>query len=295
MVTKKKYVKVSLFDVVNLVVLTLVAATMLYPLINVLAISLSEYSEALKSPWMVIPKDISFEGYEYVFENQNFWRSYLNSIFLTLASTLMGLFVNATMAWPLARRETKGKGILMGIVIFTMVFNAGMIPNYLNMKELKLLDTYWALILPGSFSAYNCVIMINFFRQLPYELIEAAKIDGASEPHIFARIVLPLSKPVLASIALFLAVGMWNSYFGAQIYLRDRELWPMALMLKEILLQASTAVLDAGVDPEALGRAVEPKTIQYACIIVSTVPIMCIYPFLQKYFAKGVMVGGVKG
>ena len=291
----KKLKKIDLFDVINVIFLTVVALLMLYPMINIVAVSLTPYHLVLKEPWMIFPRQTTFEGYEYVFGNRNFWRSYLNSIFITLSSMIIGLAVTSLMAWPLARRELKGKGFVMGIVIFTMVFSAGMIPGYLNMKELGLLNTYWAVILPNAISSFNTIVMINFFRQLPFELVEAAKIDGASEPTIFRRVVLPLSKPVLASIALFLAVGVWNSYFYAQIYIRDRELWPMALMLKEILLQASTAVLEAGADPGALGKAIQPKTIQYACIVVSTVPIMCIYPFFQKYFAKGVMLGSVKG
>lgn len=282
-------------DYLILVVLTLVAILMVYPIVNVLAISLSSYYETLKTPWMIFPRDVTLEGYEYVINNEDFWRSYLNSIIVTAGTTVIGLSVTALMAWPLARKELKGKAFFMGIVIFTMVFNAGTIPNYLNMKELGLLDSLWALILPGAFSGFNCVIMINFFRQLPYDLIESASIDGASEPYIFARIVLPLSKPVLASIALFLAVGAWNSYFGAQVYIRDRELWPMALYLKELLTEATSAMLDAGADPGAISSVTNPKTIQYASIIISTVPIMCIYPFLQKYFAKGVMLGSVKG
>lgn len=295
MVKHKKLKDMGLVDYGILVVLTLVAALMLYPIVNVLAISLSPYYETLKTPWMIIPHNLTLEGYDYVINDEAFWRSYLNSILVTAGTTVVGLSVTALMAWPLARKELKCKAFFMGIVIFTMVFNAGTIPNYLNIKELGLLDNLWALILPGAFTGFNCVVMINFFRQLPYELIESAGIDGASEPYIFTRIVLPLSKPVLASIALFLAVGAWNSYFGAQVYIRDRDLWPMALYLKELLTEATSAMLDAGADPGAIGSVTNPKTIQYASIIISTVPIMCIYPFLQKYFAKGVMLGSVKG
>ncbi len=292
---RRRLNSMTLFDVINTVVLTLVALVMLYPVVNVLAVSLTPYRLVLQKPWMVIPREITMEGYEYVFHNRNFWTSYFNSIIITVATTLIGLAVTALMAWPLARREVKGKAFFVGILIFTMAFNAGMIPGYLNMKELGLLNTRWSVILPSTFTSFNCIVMINFFRQLPIDMIEAAKIDGASEPKLFTRIILPLSKPVLASIALFLAVGTWNSYFYAQIYIRERALWPMALMLKEILMQASTAVLEAGADPAALSQNIQPKTIQYACIIISTVPIMCIYPFFQKYFAKGVMMGSVKG
>lgn len=280
-------------EYINLIFLTLVAALMLYPIVNVLAVSLTPYSISLREPWIIFPKQITFEGYRLVFKNAAFWRSYLNSIVITVAHTLIGLILTILTSWPLARRELKGKGLFMGVLIFTMVFNAGMIPNYLNIRGLDMLNTLWPLILPG-ISAYNCIIMINFFRQLPYDLVESAFIDGASEPYILTRVVLPLSKPVIASISLFLAVGVWNSYFNAQIYLKDRELWPMALYLRDMLTQLSTILEDAANDP-GVANEINPKIVQYATIIVSTLPIMCIYPFLQKHFAKGVMVGSIKG
>jgi len=280
-------------EYLNLVFLTLLSALMLYPIINVLAVSLTPYGISLREPWIIFPKNITFEGYVLVFKNTAFWRSYANSIYITVMHTVIGLGLTILTAWPLSRRELKGKPFFVGVLIFTMVFSAGMIPGYLNIKELKLLNTHWPLILPG-ISAYNCIIMINFFRNLPYELVESAFIDGASEPYILTRVVLPLSKPVIASISLFLAVGVWNSYFGAQIYLKDRELWPMGLYLKEMLTQMSTALVDAGADPGA-ADLINPKVVQYASIIISTLPIMSIYPFLQKHFAKGVMVGSIKG
>lgn len=288
----------QIFSVCNYIMLTLIALLMLYPLANVVAVSLSDYNEYLKTPWMIWPKKFTTAAYELVFQNSYFWRSYLNTIIITVGSTVLSLAVTMLFAWPLARKELKGKPFLMAILIFTMVFNAGMIPNYLNMQSLNLLDTLWVLILPGTFNTFNCVIMMSFFRELPYELVEAAMVDGGSEPYIFTRIVLPLSKPVIASVTLFLAVSAWNSYFGAQIYIRERELWPVALTLKEILVSASTQLLEGEADPAALEvalQSVQSKNIQYASVVISTLPIMCVYPFLQKYFAKGVMVGSVKG
>lgn len=287
-----------IFAVCNYIVLTIIAVLMLYPLINVVAVSFSNFNEYLKTPWMIWPRRFTSEAYKLVFQNSYFWRSYLNTIIVTVGSTVLSLAVTILFAWPLARKELKGKGVLMAIMIFTMVFQAGMIPNYLNMQDLKLLDTLWVLILPGTFNAFNCVIMMSFFRELPYELVEAAMVDGGSEPYILTRLVVPLSKPVIASVTLFLAVGAWNSYFGAQIYIQDRNLWPMALTLKEILVSASTQLLEAESDPAALETAqkeIQSKNIQYSSVVISTLPIMCIYPFLQKYFAKGVMVGSVKG
>ena len=294
----KESVLTRIFLGCNYVLLSIIALLMLYPLINVTAISFSNYNEYLKSPWMIWPKEFTLKAYEFVLDNSFFWRSYLNSIIITVGATLVSLIVTILFAWPMARREVKGKPFLMGLLIFTMVFNAGMIPTYLNLQELNLLNTLWVLILPGAFNTFNCIIMMSFFRELPYDLIEAAMVDGGSEPYILTKLVLPLSKPVLASVTLFLAVGTWNSYFGAQIYIQDRDLWPMALTLKEILIAASVSVLEGAADPMALKIAqqeVQSKTIQYASVIISTLPIMCVYPFLQKYFAKGVMVGSVKG
>ncbi|MBR2036866.1 MAG: carbohydrate ABC transporter permease [Lachnospiraceae bacterium] len=300
--TKNTRYKTSIWDkmfvVLNYVFLTIVAFIMIYPVINVIAVSLSNYQEYLKSPAMMWPKKFTVSAYELIIKNDKFWRSYINTIFVTVVHTLLGLATNFLFAWPMARKETKGKGFFMALIIFNMVFNAGMIPNYLNIQMLGLLDTLWVLILPGCFTAFNCVVMMSFLRELPYELIEAAMVDGGSEPYILSKVVLPLSKPVLASVALFLAVGSWNSYFSAQIYIRDSDLWPIALVLKEILASATTDILEGGMDPMALMEAeqqIQEKTIQYATVVVSTLPIMCVYPFLQKHFAKGVMVGSVKG
>ena len=294
----KESVPERIFSVINYVVLTLVALLMLYPIVNIIAVSFSNYNEYLKAPWMIWPRKFTLEAYRLVFRNSYFWRSYLNTIIVTAASIVLSLVTTLMFAWSMARKEVKGKPFFMVILIFTMVFSAGMIPNYLNMQDLNLLNTLWVLILPGTFNTFNCVIMMSFLRELPYELVEAAMVDGGSEPYILRKIVVPLSKPVLASVTLFLAVGAWNSYFGAQIYIQNRDLWPIALTLKEILMAASTAILEAEADPAALGAVgteIESKTIQYASVIISTLPIMCIYPFLQKHFAKGVMVGSVKG
>lgn len=294
----KESVPERMFSGLNYVILTLIALLMLYPIVNIIAVSFSNYNEYLKTPWMIWPKQFTLEAYKLVFRNSYFWLSYRNTIIVTVLSTALSLVITLMFAWSMARREVKGKPLFMSILIFTMVFNAGMIPNYLNMQDLKLLDTLWVLILPGTFNTFNCVIMMSFLRELPYELVEAAMVDGGSEPYILAKIVVPLSKPVLASVTLFLAVGAWNSYFGAQVYIQNRNLWPIALTLKEILMAASTAILEAGADPAALGAVgteIESKTIQYASVIISTLPIMCVYPFLQKHFAKGVMVGSVKG
>ena len=277
---------------------TLCALAMLYPLVNVVAISLANYREYLEKPWMILPSEFNFDGYKYVFRNKMFWKSYGNTLLITSVGTILGLALTILMAYPLSRRELKGKPFFMAIVIFTMVFNAGTIPSYLNMQELGLLNTYWAMIFPYAFSAFNCVLMINAFKGIPYELTEAAQLDGANDLYILTRIVLPLSKPVIATVALFLIVGYWNNYFAAQLYCTlERDIWPVAMTLKQILTEASAAILAAGNDPAsaALADSLSSTTIQYASVVIATLPVIMVYPFLQKYFAKGAMVGGVKG
>ena len=288
----------AVFNIINYLFVTLIALTMLYPILNVLAISLASYRDYLARPWMFISTKLNFEGYKFIFRNDTFLRGFANSVFITVVGTLLGLLLTILTAYPLSRRELRWKPFFTGILIFTMVFSAGMIPGYLNMQELKLTSTIWSMIIPGAFSTFNCILMMNSFRELPVELIEAAEMDGASEPYILFRVVVPLSKAVIATIALFLMVGYWNSYMGAQIYCAlNRDVWPLAMILKQTLTEAATAVMNAKDDPAAKEMAdkLQGKAIQYAAVVVSTVPIMCVYPFLQKYFAKGALVGGVKG
>lgn len=285
----------TVFTAVVYVFLTLIAAVMLYPILNILAVSMSDYVEFVKHPWMLIPRGVTFDAYVSVFKNSLIYQCYGNTIFITLTGTLIGLAVTTMTAYPLSRPETKGKAVYMMFIIFTMMFSAGMIPNFLNIRNLGMYNTHWALILPGTFTGFNCILMINFFKNIPSNLIEAAKIDGANELHILCSVVLPLSGSVIATITLFKAVGYWNSYTAAQIYLKDRELWPIALLLKEILLEARTNMLDSGGNLAEVDSNIPAVTLQYAMLIVSMLPIMCVYPFLQKYFAKGVLVGAVKG
>lgn len=277
---------------------TLSALAMLYPLANVAAISFANYREYLGRPWMIFPSELNLDGYSYVFRNNMFWKSYGNTLIITGVGTILGLVLTILMAYPLSRKELKWKPLFMSVVIFTMVFNAGTIPSYLNMQELGLINTYWAMIFPYAFSAFNCVLMINAFRGIPYELTEAAQLDGASDFYILTRIILPLAKPVIATVTLFLIVGYWNNYFAAQLYCAlNRDVWPVAMTLKQILTEASTAILESENDPAgaALAESLSTITIQYASVVIATLPVILIYPFLQKYFAKGAMVGGVKG
>lgn len=204
---------------------------------------------------------------------------------------LIGLTLITLMAYPLSRLHLKGRGIIMNIVIFSMMFSGGMIPNYYLVRSLGLIDSLWAVILPGAFSAYNMILMKNFLEALPDSLMEAASIDGASEPCILFKIALPLCKPILATLCLFIAVQYWNSYFTAMLYIRDRTKWTLQLVLREIVL----ANVQNGNNDPAQENYIVSISIKYASLLVVMLPIMLVYPFLQKYFVKGVMIGAVKG
>jgi len=283
-------------NIVVHVVLALVAICMLYPFLNLIAVAFSPYEEFLKNPLMVFPPKLSFDAFRYVFSSNMLWNSYYNTIFITAAGTIMSLFITITMAYPLSKGYLKGKAAISSVMVFTMLFSGGMIPNFLLVRELGMYDTLWALIIPGLLSPYNVILTTNFFRAMPPSLEEAAYIDGAGEGITLIKIYLPLSAPIISTIALFVAVAYWNSYFGAVIYIKDRLRWPLQLFLREILLAANNQALATGgniaeMDP----NSVPVTSVRYACVIVVMLPIMCFYPFLQKYFAKGVMLGAVKG
>lgn len=283
--------KIEMFDVGVYAVITLVCIIMLYPFLNVIAVAFSEYTEYLKNPLMIIPSGFTLSAFKFVLKEGQVLISYGNTIYVTVLGVLIGLTLITLMAYPLSRIHLKGRGVIMNIVIFSMMFSGGMIPNYYLIRSLGLIDSLWAVILPGAFSAYNMILMKNFLEALPDSLMEAASIDGASEPCILFRIALPLCKPILATLCLFIAVQYWNSYFTAMLYIRDRAKWTLQLVLREIVL----ANVQNGNNDPAQDNYVVSISIKYASLLVVMLPIMLVYPFLQKYFVKGVMIGAVKG
>lgn len=275
---------------------TIFALTIIYPMLNVFSVAFASYADYLRRPWMFYPKEIDLQAFQKVFSSMLIWNSYKNTVIITVSGTLLTLILTTLTAYPISRPYLKGRGVFTTIIIITMVFSGGIIPKFLVMKSIGLYNNLLSLIIPSALSAFNIILMINFFQAMPESLLEAARIDGANEPRILAQIVVPLSKPILATIALFAAVGYWNNYFSAVMYIRKQELWPVQLVLREIVLANNTAALDAGNNlAEAGGQAVYTKSLQYASLIVVMLPIMCVYPFLQRYFAKGVMLGAVKG
>ena len=278
-------------EIIIYLVLTILAVVMVIPFIYVIAASFAPESEIQSRPIFLVPENPTLSAYEDVFSGSTGTRviqSLAVSVGVTLCGTLINLFFTLTMAYGLSRTNLIGKKALLNMVLFTMVVNGGMIPTFLLVKNLGMYDTFSALILPGAISAYNMLIVRNFFIELPNELEEAASIDGCSDIGIFLKIALPLSMPVIATFGLFYAVGHWNNYFGALLYLEDQAKYPFQLVLRNIVMQ--TADTSANADQE-----LPEDTLKMAVIVIGTVPILCVYPFLQKHFAAGVMVGAVKG
>lgn len=279
-------------EVIIYLILTFLAVIMVIPFIYVIAASFAKESEIQTRPIFLWPNEPTLAAYEEVFDMSNMGptviRSLIVSVLVTVIGTLINLFFTTTMAYGLSRSDLKGKKFLLNMVLFTMVVNGGMIPTFLLVKGLGMYDTYSALILPGAISAYNMLIVRNFFIELPRELEEAASIDGCSDIGIFVKIALPLSMPCLATFGLFYAVGHWNNYFGALLYLDDQKKYPFQLVLRNIVMQSQDTSSNAD-------QELPSDTLKMASIVIGTVPILCVYPFLQKHFAAGVMVGAVKG
>lgn len=276
-------------------IVTLFAITTLYPILNIISVAFSSFPAYIRRPWMFFPTELSFSAFKTLSQNSNILNSYRNTIFITVVGTLLTLAVTTLTAYPLSRPQLRGKAVYMTLLIFTMMFNGGLIPTFLLIRGIGLYNSLWALIMPTLVSAYYVILMISFFKSLSESLLEAARIDGANEGYMLLHLVVPLSKPILATIALFAAVGYWNSYFGAIVYLRDRSLWPVQLVLREILLAAETASVRSDGNLAEMDLSLLPSImLQYASLLVVMLPIMCIYPFLQRYFVKGIMLGAVK-
>lgn len=277
-------------------VITVLTLIVLYPLIYILSSSFSSASAVSQGRVVLWPVDFSVEGYRRVFAYSRVWQGYCNTIIYTLAGTAINVVITMTCAYPLARRGLPHKGFFTFLFTFTMMFGGGLIPTYLQVKALGMVNTVWALLIPGAMSVYQMIIARTFITNtIPDELLESAKVDGCSDFCFFFRFVLPLSKAVLAVIALQYAVGHWNNYFDAMIYLQNRDLYPLQIFLREILIMSQFDANDLIDAESSVAMAGMADLMKYALIVVSTAPILCIYPLLQKYFVKGVMIGSLKG
>lgn len=285
-------IKGRLFAAVNYFLLTIIALVTVLPFVHVVAGSFTTSAELAVKRFVLFPTEWSIEAYRFIFSTNTIFKAMGVSIGVTLFGTLFSMFITSLMAYGLARRDLDGRKYIMFMVVFTMLFSGGLIPSFLIVKELGMIDSYLALIIPSTISAFNLIILKNFFQNIPEGLEESAKIDGSSDFGILFRIVLPLSMPAIATLSLFYAVTYWNTYLSAIMYLNDSAKWPIQVLLRQIVVLASgleySAELDASVPPPE-------QTVKMAVIVVATLPILCVYPFLQKHFAKGALLGSIKG
>ncbi|WP_391574363.1 carbohydrate ABC transporter permease [Cohnella sp.] len=282
------------FDAVVYAIAVLIIVIVLYPLIFIVSASLSDPAKVLGGEVWLLPKGFNVEAYINIMQNDKIWIGYRNTIFYAVVGTLVNLIMTILAAYPLSRPDLPGRGPLMLIITLTMFFSGGLIPTYMLVKGLGMVDTIWALIVPGAIATYNLIVMRTYFQSsIPWELQEAAHIDGCTNWRLLVNIILPLSKPILAVMVLFYAVGHWNSFFGALIYIRNESLYPLQLVLRDILLISQSDIADSGVGLE--DKILLAESIKYAVIIVSSLPVLVMYPFVQRHFVKGVMIGSIKG
>ena len=284
----------KVFNFFNVLLTILITLIVLYPLIYILSASFSDPMAVMNGEVLLIPVDFTFAGYQKVFQNEDIVTGYLNSIQYTIVGTAVNLIMTVLGAYPLSRKDFYGRNVLTAFFAFTMFFGGGMIPTYLVIQDLGLLNNFWVMILPGAVSVWSMVIVRTFFQSsIPDELREAAVMAGGTRTRYLMTIILPLSIPVLAVITMQYAVGHWNAYFNALIYITDREKYPLQMVLRELLMQSK---MDEMMDTEgAVTQQMLAESLKYAVMVVASVPVLLLYPFLQRYFVKGVMVGATKG
>ncbi|MFD1433022.1 carbohydrate ABC transporter permease [Lacticaseibacillus yichunensis] len=285
------------FDIVNIVIITIFTLIILYPIIFVIMASLSDPNKIFDTPLLLWPRGFTLKGYTEVLKNGDILTGFGNAVLYTFAGTMVNLIVTTLGAYPLSRKDFVGKGPITIFFTITMFFSGGLIPTYLVNQQLGILNTIWVMILPGALSVYNMILMRTYFQaNIPNELLESAYVDGANDLQLLWRVVLPLSTPIIAVMAMFYGVGRWNDYYTAMIYLTDRSKFPLQLILREILVQGSfgdtSTALSQGADAQMMMLKL---TMKYSVVIISTLPVMLFYPVVQKYFEKGIMVGAIKG
>lgn len=292
----KKSLSDKIFDVINLLIMLLMLVIFLWPLWFVVIASISDPNLVNMGQVLIFPKGINFDGYVRILEYKELWVGYGNSIFYTVVGTAISLLLSIFLAYPLSDKDFKPRKYIMLFVMITMYFSGGLIPTYLLLNNLEIVNTRWAMIIPGLISVYNCLIIRSYFmNSIPGELKEAATLDGANPAQYLFRVVLPLSKSVFAVVGLYYAVGYWNNYTKGLYYIYDRDLMPLQNILRDLLMSTKMLV-DVTMDPEVAQMMFEQaQSMKYGVIIVAALPMMILYPFIQKHFVKGVMVGAVKG
>ena len=286
----------KVLEIVLSIVLVITGIIVAYPLVNIFSSSFSSTEAVMSGKVWLFPVDFNLEGYEAVFRNNDIWIGYRNSLFYMVFGTIINIVMTLLAAYPLSRSDMPGQGPIMLLFTFTMIFNGGMIPTYILVKDLGMLNTIWAMLLPGAIGIHNLIITRTFIMNtIPKEMLEAAKIDGCSDIQYFTKMVLPLSGSVIAVITLYYAVGHWNSYMDAFMYLSDKNLYPLQIFLRDILVNSK---IDSELIVNEFGEIPNQglaELLKYSLIVVATIPVMIIYPFVQKHFVKGVMIGAVKG
>lgn len=291
----KPPVQDKIFDVVNTLFLAVLLAAFAYPLIFVISASLSSPFAVTSGKVWLWPVEFTMEGYRAVLQYDDIWLGYRNSIFYAAVGTAISVTLTLMVGYALSRKDLKGRGLITFLFAFTMMFRGGIIPEYLVVRQLGMLDSIWAILLPNALAVFNVVITRTFFQvTIPDELLESARLDGATDFQFIWRVVLPLSKAIIAVIALFYAVQQWNMYFQALIYLSSERLYPLQIFLRDALIQNESLVQDMDVEAQLRLRELQ-DLMRYAIIIVATIPVLIIYPFVQKYFVQGVMIGSIKG
>ena len=285
-----------IFDVANHVLLTLALISVLYPLVYIISASLSSPIAVMSGRVWLLPVDFGFQGYHAVLKNRQVWTGYGNSLFYTAAGTVINIIMTVLAAYPLSRKGVIGRNPIMFLFTFTMLFSGGLIPNYLLVKNLGMIDSRWALLIPGAMTVWNMIITRTYFQTtIPNELYDSAEVDGCKDIGILFRIVLPVSGPIIAVNALFYAVDHWNAYFSALIYLKSAKLYPLQIILRNILIANQTDASMVADVADLAAREGMKDLVKYSLIVVASLPALIIYPFVQKYFVKGVMIGSIKG
>ncbi|WP_282936538.1 carbohydrate ABC transporter permease [Paenibacillus sp. RC67] len=278
-----------IIDSVVYAILGLAGLAAIFPLMYVVSVSITPFSEVLKNGgFLLIPRSVTFSAYYQLFTQSNIPRAFGVTVFITVIGTLINLVLTALMAYPLSRKQLPGRSIFLMLVVFTMLFNGGIIPTYLIVKSLGLIDSVWSMILPNAIWSFNVLIMKSFFENLPDELFESARMDGAKEFRILMQIVLPLSVPSMLTVGLFYMVGHWNEFFQAVMYVTDRTLFPLQVVIREILMLTQQPLENAE-------NMLPTETMQMASVVTASLPIIFIYPFIQKHFTKGMLLGSIKG
>ncbi|MFC3800726.1 carbohydrate ABC transporter permease [Cohnella sp. GCM10012308] len=290
----KKSIPDRIVDVLIIVILSVFGLATLFPLYYVAVVSITPYTEVLRNGgFLLIPKTFTWDAYKAIFNSGVVPRALNVTIFVTLTGTALNLMVTTLLAYPLSKKYLPGRNAVLMSIVFTMLFSGGLIPTFLTVKATGLMNTLWALIIPGMVSTFNLLVMKTYFESLPSEIEEASKVDGCSDVGTLLRIVLPLSMPIMATLGLFYGVNHWNAYFGGIMYLNDRDLYPLQVVLRNMIITPSVSQ-ELSV-PQSQLSSLPPESIKMATVVVAIVPIIAVYPFLQKYFIKGMLLGAVKG